>query len=133
VLASIAKEFPDMAYIYLAAPEKVLKEKRKEVEVFTRYAIVDGSRFIMKNPEAAAASLHKRLPDLDPKFIRRIVDKLVETGMFGVDGGLDPKVTEFTVSLGLELGTLKKKVGFEEVADTSFVQKALAEAGRYAK
>lgn len=133
VLASIAKEFPDMAYIYLAAPEKVLKEKRKEVEVFTRYAIVDGSRFIMKNPEAAAASLHKRLPDLDPKFIRRIVDKLVETGMFGVDGGLDPKVTEFTVSLGLELGTLKKKVGFEEIADTSFVQKALAEAGRYAK
>jgi ABC-type nitrate/sulfonate/bicarbonate transport system substrate-binding protein len=133
IVASIAKEFPQIAYIYLVGAERVLREKRKEVELFTRYAIVQGSRLIMKNPDVAVAALHKRLPDLEPKFIRSIVDRLVETGVFGTDGGLDRAVTEFTVNLGLETGTLKKRVTFEEVADTSFVDKVLAEDGRYGK
>jgi ABC-type nitrate/sulfonate/bicarbonate transport system substrate-binding protein len=133
IVASIAKEFPQIAYIYLVGAERVLREKRKEVELFTRYAIVQGSRLIMKNPDVAVAALHKRLPDLEPKFIRSIVDRLVETGVFGTDGGLERAVTEFTVNLGLETGTLKKRVTFEEVAETSFVDKVLAEEGRYGK
>lgn len=131
VLASIAKEFPNLAYVYMAAPDNVVKEKRKEIEIFTRYAVVKGSRLIMTNPELATAVMHKRLPDLEPSFIRKIVDKLVETGVFGVNGGLDPKVTEYTVNLGLELGTIKKRVNFAEFADTSFVEKALAEEGPF--
>jgi hypothetical protein len=70
---------------------------------------------------------------LNANLVRQIVDRLVEADVFGVDGGLDPKVTEYTMNLGLELGTIKKRLTFDEVADTNFVDKVLGEDGRFAR
>ena len=67
---------------------------------------IRGSRYVMENPDEAAAALHERLPDLDLTFLKAVVRDLNSEKLWGVNGGLDPAIEEFTAELNMKLGNL---------------------------
>ncbi len=82
----------------------------------------------MENPDEAAAILHERLPDLDLAFLKAVVRDLNSENLWGVDGGLDPAIEEFTAELNMKLGNLPVAAPAKDVLDPRFVDAAMQEA-----
>lgn len=131
LLTTIPDEFPGLGYSYLVVNEKDLAnpEKRKALETYVRLAVIEASRFIMKNPDKAAEVMHGRTPDLKLDLIKDVVRGLNRINVWGVNGGLEPETTEFTAKLAHDMGSIKRKLNVEEVVDRSIVQKLVAEMG----
>ncbi len=53
--------------------------------------------------------------------------------LWGIDGGLDPKIEEFTANLNMKLGNLPRAATPAEVLDSRFVDAALKKLGPYKK
>lgn len=131
VLSSIAAEFPALGFTFLIVADKDLENpaKRRAMETYVRWGIVEGSRFIMKEPDRAAAIMHARAPEISLATISGIIREMNRLNLWGVDGGLDREVIDFNVKLGVEMGALKRPMAPGEGIDDSLVKKALAEAG----
>lgn len=130
-VASIAKEFPGLGYVYAVATEETLNQpaRRKALDGFVR-GCIEGSRLIVKDPAKAAEVLKKRLPDEDIDLIRATIEKLNTLGVWGVNGGLERKVIEFSAATFSELGMITRNVGYGEVVEPSFVERVLGVVGR---
>jgi ABC-type nitrate/sulfonate/bicarbonate transport system substrate-binding protein len=87
----------------------------------------------MANPDEAAAILHERLGDLDLAFLKAVVRDLNGENVWGVNGGLDPAVEEFTADLNMKLGNLPVAPPPKDVLEPRFVERALAKFGAYQK
>jgi hypothetical protein len=85
----------------------------------------------MENPDEAAAALHERLPDLDLGFLKAVVRDLNGEKLWGVNGGLDPAVEEFTAELNMKLGNLPVAAAAKDVLEPRFVDAALKKLGPY--
>jgi ABC-type nitrate/sulfonate/bicarbonate transport system substrate-binding protein len=132
VLSSIPAEFPGLAYTYLVVRDNDLTDpaKRKTLETYLRLAVIEGSRFIMENPERAAKIMHGRTPNLKVETIQEVVHALNVNNVWGVNGGLDAESTAYTLRLALEMDAIKKPLSAADVLDTSIVELALSQAGR---
>src|SRR5690349_6535852 len=93
VIARLSAEFPGLGYVWNVVRSEALNkpELGDAFQVMTDIGI-KGSRFIMANPDQAAAILHERLPDLDLPFLKAVVRDLNGENVWGVNGGLDPAV-----------------------------------------
>jgi NitT/TauT family transport system substrate-binding protein len=131
VVANLVREFPGLGYSYLVVKEKDLADpaKRKAFETYVRDAVIEASRFIMKEPDRAAEILHKRTPDLDLELIKQTVHTLNDLDVWGKNGGVDPAVTAFTAPLAVSLKSATREVTAQELLDRSIVEKLLAELG----
>lgn len=132
IIGSVAKEFPGLGFTFLVVKEEDLADpaRRLAIEKYVRLAIVDGARFIKANPEKAAEIMHKKTPDTPLDLIKSAISQMNDLDLWGVNGGLDPDVIEFTARLGREMGVLKQGANLEQAVDSSIVDKVLAEAGR---
>lgn len=131
-VSSIAKEFPGLGYVFAVARENTLADPagRAALGLFAK-GTVAGARFIRKDPESAAAILKKRLPDEDLGLIRATLEKLNALGVWGVNGGLDREVLEFSSKTFAQLGMVKRPVTYEEMVDPSIVAAVIGEIGRF--
>ena len=131
-VSSIAKEFPGLGYVFAVARENTLADPagRAALAVFAK-GTIDGARFIRKDPAGAAAVLKKRLPDEDLDLIRATLEKLNTLGVWGVNGGLEREVIEFSSKTFAELGMIKRRVTYEELVDPSIVTGVIGELGRF--
>jgi len=132
VLTKLSAEFPGLGYVW----NVVRKESLDKPELAAAFqAMTDigirGSRYIMENPDDAAAALHERLPDLDLAFLKAVVRDLNGESLWGVNGGLDPVIEEFTADLNMKLGNLPVAPKPGEVLDPRFVDAALKTLGPY--
>jgi NitT/TauT family transport system substrate-binding protein len=131
VLGRIPDEIPNVAYVYTFVTEQAVRQKGPLIERFTKLTNFDGTRYIVQNPDGAVDVLRKRIPALDPAIVKEVVHKLASQRLFGVDGGLDPKVTQYNIGLAQSLGYIEKPLRVEDVIDRRFVDKALAEVGPF--
>src|SRR5262249_59445548 len=92
---------------------------------------IRGSRFIMANPDEAAAILHERLGDLDLAFLTAVVRDLNGENVWGVNGGLDPAIEEVTAELNMKLGNLPGAAPAQDVLEPRLVRRPLAKLGTY--
>jgi NitT/TauT family transport system substrate-binding protein len=92
---------------------------------------IRGSRYVTEHPDEAADILHERLPELDLAFLKEVVRDLNGENLWGVDGGLDPKIEEFTAGLNMKLGNLPRAAPATEILDRRFVDAALKKLGPY--
>jgi ABC-type nitrate/sulfonate/bicarbonate transport system substrate-binding protein len=130
-IGRIADEFPNIGYVYLVAGDDALRRKAALLEKFVKIAVIEGSRYVVQNPDGAVEVLRKRIADVDPAILKEVVHKLAEKRLFGVNGGLDPTVTEYTLRLAGEIGLLAKPVRADEVIDATIVKKVTAEVGPF--
>jgi hypothetical protein len=73
--------------------------------------------------------LHERLPDLDLAFLKAVVRDLNSEKLWGVNGGLDPAIEEFTAELNMKLGNLPVAPAAKDVLEPRFVAAALKKLG----
>jgi ABC-type nitrate/sulfonate/bicarbonate transport system substrate-binding protein len=132
VVAKLSAEFPGLGYVWNVARSETLDKLAAAFQTMTDIGI-KGSRFIMANPDEAAAILHERLPDLDLAFLKAVVRDLNGENVWGVDGGLDPSIEEFTAELNMKLGNLPVAAPAKDVLEPRFVERALAKLGTYQK
>ncbi len=128
-IGRVAEEFPTIGYIYLLAPDKVIRSKGPLLEKFIKLAVFEGSRYAVQNPDSAAEILRKRTPDLDAALVKEVVGKLASQRLFGINGGLEPAVTEYTLKLSSDIGLLSRPLRPDDVLDQTFVKKVAAELG----
>lgn len=131
IVANLAREFPGLGYSYLVVNEKDLAnpEKRRALETYVRAAVIEASRFIMKDPDRAAEVMHKRTPSVELDLIKEVVRTLTRAKVWGVNGGIEPEVTTFTARLAVSLKSAPREVKAEELLDRSLVERILAELG----
>jgi len=132
VLTRISEEFPGLGYSWnvvrtdsidnpqLAAAFQVIAE-----------AGIRASRFIMENPDESAEIMHARVPDLDLTFLKAVVRDLNSEKVWGVDGGLDARIEEYTADLNMKLGNLPVAPPAQDVLDKRFVVAAIKKLGHY--
>jgi NitT/TauT family transport system substrate-binding protein len=132
VLTRLSAEFPGLGYIWNVVRTDSLAKPELAAAFQTMTDIgIKGSRYIMENPDEAAAALHERLPDLDLAFLKAVVRDLNGENLWGVNGGLDPAIEEFTADLNMKLGNLPVAPKASDVLDQRFVDAALKRLGTY--
>jgi ABC-type nitrate/sulfonate/bicarbonate transport system substrate-binding protein len=134
VLTRLSAEFPGLGYVWNVVRAEALEKPELAAAFQTMTDIgIRGSRYVMENPDEAAAILHERLPDLDLPFLQTVVRDLNGGKLWGVNGGLDPAVEEFTADLNMKLGNLPVAPAAKDVLEPRFVDAALKKLGTYQK
>jgi NitT/TauT family transport system substrate-binding protein len=132
VLTKLSSEFPGLGYVWNVVRTETLNKPELAAAVQTMTDIgIRGSRYVMENPDEAAAALHERLPDLDLNFLKAVVRDLNSEKLWGVNGGLDPAIEEFTAELNMKLGNLPVAPAAKDVLEPRFVDAALKKLGPY--
>jgi NitT/TauT family transport system substrate-binding protein len=130
VLTKISKEFPGLAYVWnVVRTDSLSKPELAAAYQLLTDAGIRASRFIMENPDEAAEIMHARVPDLDLKFLKAVIRDLNSENLWGVDGGLDPAIEEYTANLNMKLGNLPVAAPAKDVLDQRFVEVALKKLG----
>ena len=126
VVGRLSQEFPGLGYIW----NIIRIESLNKPELVAAYQVlteagIRASRFIMENPDEAADILNERVPDLDRTFLRAVVRDLNSENLWGVDGGLDPKIADYTADLNVKLGNLPAAPKIGDMLDQRFVEAAI--------
>jgi ABC-type nitrate/sulfonate/bicarbonate transport system substrate-binding protein len=132
VLAKLSTEFPGLGYVWNVVRTESLGKPELAAAFQTMTDIgIRGSRYVMEHPDESAAILHERLPDLDLEFLKAVVRDLNGEKLWGVDGGLDPTIEQFTADLNMKLGNLPVAPAAKDVLEPRFVDSALKKLGTY--
>jgi NitT/TauT family transport system substrate-binding protein len=92
VLKSITDEFPLFGFTFLMARDNDLADpvKRQTLEKFVKASIVEGARFVEKNPEKAAEIMHERSPDVPLDLTKDVVRQMSAQKLWGTNGERRP-------------------------------------------
>jgi ABC-type nitrate/sulfonate/bicarbonate transport system substrate-binding protein len=134
VLTKLSKEFPGLGYSWNVVRTDELADPQRSAAFQT---LTEGSiravRYIIANPDEAAEIFHEHVPDLDVAYLKAVVRDLNSENVWGVDGGLDPAIEQFTADLNVKLGNLATAPATKDVLDPRFVDAALKKLGLYEK
>ena len=134
VLTRLSIEFPGLGYIWSVVRAESLDKPDMAAAFQTlTEGSIRGSRHIMEDPDDAAAILHEWLPDLDLPFLKSVVRDLNSEKVWGIGGGLDPAIEEFTADLNMKLGNLPVAPPPKDVLEPRFVTAAIRKLGAYQK
>jgi ABC-type nitrate/sulfonate/bicarbonate transport system substrate-binding protein len=125
-----AKEFPNLGNCYLVATSATLHDAqlRKALALMVR-AGIEGSRYILKNPDDAAEIISKRLKNGDVAALKETLRRVNALDIWGANGGLNRGNFEFTVQTYFDLGQLPRKVNYADLVDEALVDQALKVVG----
>jgi NitT/TauT family transport system substrate-binding protein len=128
----VAQEFPGLGNVFLAVDEKKLADAafRRDFAALVR-AGIEGSRFVMREPDKAADVMMKRLPTGDREVLAETLRRVNKLGVWGVNGGLERSVIDYTVSTYVEQGMLPRMLSYDQLVDTSLVESVIADVGRF--
>jgi ABC-type nitrate/sulfonate/bicarbonate transport system substrate-binding protein len=132
VLTKLSKEFPGLGYCWnvVRTDELADPERSAAFQTLTE-ASIRAVRYIIANPDEAAEIMHEHVPELDVDYLKGVMKDLNSEHVWGVDGGLDPKVEEFTADLNVKLGNLTTAPAPKDVLDPRYVDVALKKLGLY--
>jgi len=130
VLTRISQEFPGLGYVWnMVRADSVNNAQLAAAYQTLTEAGMRASRYILENPDEAAEIMHARVPDLNLDFLKAVIRDLNTENLWGVDGGLDPKVEEYTANLNKELGNLPVAPPASDVLESRFVAAAMKKLG----
>jgi hypothetical protein len=69
------------------------------------------------------------VPELSADYLKAVIRDLNTENPWGVDGGLDPKIEEFTAKLNKDLGNLPVAAEPKDVLDSRYVDIAMKKLG----
>jgi ABC-type nitrate/sulfonate/bicarbonate transport system substrate-binding protein len=130
VLTSVAREFPDLGYVYSVVRKEELDDpvKRVALQQFATGSI-QASRYIEAHPDDAAKFAVQRYPASDPAVLTKTVLALAQAKVWGVNGGIESQQVTGTLRIARETGLLKHDIAPSELFDTQFVDAAMAKLG----
>lgn len=131
VVTPVAKELGGIGYVYLVARQDTLasNERREALKKFVKCSMM-GARDAIKDPKFASAALHKRAPETELALIEKVVMRLNEVPVWGVNGGIDPEITNFTAGAYQKYKVIPKPISIDQVLEPSIVDSVVQEIGR---
>ena len=130
VLTRISQEFPGLGYVWnVVKTDSLAKPELAAAFQTLTEAGIRGARFIMENPDEAAEIMHAKVPELNVEFLKAVIRDLNSEKLWGVDGGLDPRIEEFTAELNMKLGNLPVAAPAKDVLEPRFVDAAMKKLG----
>src|SRR5262249_25796623 len=131
-VARLSPQFPGLGYVWNLVRTEALAKSELAAAFQTMTDIgIRGSRFIMANPDEAAAILHERLGDLDLAFLTAVVRDLNGENVWGMNGGVAPAIEDFPAAHNMKPGNLPVAAPAKDVLEPRFVDRALEELGSY--
>jgi ABC-type nitrate/sulfonate/bicarbonate transport system substrate-binding protein len=133
IISIVKNEFPDLGYVALAVRNSDLTDakKRAAYKKFMRGSI-EGARLVMKDPDKGSELLWERSKrQMDLALIKKVVRQLNDLNVWGVDGGTDPKVMEFTEKMNREIGVQTRTIAVKDALDGSIAEEVVKELGPY--
>lgn len=131
IISAVHDDLPNMGYVFFPMRTSALSDpdRRKAMQIFIHEGI-RGVRFIMENPDEAAKVLAKRMKVDDVARLAETLKKINSMKVWGVNGGIDKDVIEFSHKVYRESGDLTKDVAYNQVVDTSLVDASLKDLGK---
>jgi NitT/TauT family transport system substrate-binding protein len=127
IAALAAKEAPAFGYVNNVVRDESITDPKLAPAIQTLVAGgIRASRFIMQNPDEAAAILHEKMPDLDLNYLKEVVRSLNDQKVWGIDGGISKKASLATVKAYHGAGLISSDIPLEKLYDTRFVDAAIA-------
>lgn len=119
-----------LGYTFTIAPTDALNDpqRRKALYAFVK-ASMRGARYVLDHPDEAAESIQKRIKDTPIDLLKETVAKLNEEKVWGLNGGVNQKLHDFTMKTYLQFKLVSKEVPYAEAFDTSLVDQARKELG----
>lgn len=124
VLATGAKEFPEVPLAYDIATDDTVKNQSAMLAAFVK-AEIKGYRWAQQNPEQAAAIAAKHIPSADPAVMTRSMKDMASLNVLGIDGGISLAGVDKTVQTLVEQKAISKPVKAADITDTSFANQAV--------
>jgi ABC-type nitrate/sulfonate/bicarbonate transport system substrate-binding protein len=120
-----------LGYTFTLTSEDHLKDpaKRKAVYAFVK-ASMRGARYVIEHPEKAAEIMQKRLKgDVPIDLLKETVKMLNEEKVWGVNGGVNQNLHDFTMKTYLQFNLISKEVPYSAAFDPSLADQARKELG----
>lgn len=133
IISIVKNDFPDLGYVALAVRNSDLTDakKRAAYKKFLRGSI-EGARMVMKDPDKGSELLWERTKrQMDLNLIKKVVRQLNDLNVWGVDGGTDPKVMEFTEKMNRDVGVQTRTIAVKDALDGSIAEEVVKELGPY--
>lgn len=130
-ISAIHDDFPNMGYVFFPVRVSALNDpkQREALQIFVREGI-RGVRFIMDNPAVAAKVMEKRLNQNDVAGMTEILKKVTALEVWGVNGGIDRDVLDFSEKIYRESGDVTADVPYDKLVDASLVEASLKTLGK---
>jgi NitT/TauT family transport system substrate-binding protein len=132
VLATLAKEFPELPLAYDVTRDDLNKDQSAMLAKFVK-AQMKGYRWAQSNPEGAATIAEKYIKDVDHALMVRGMKGMSELGVYGLDGGFTFEGLDKTQKALQERGAIKDLIKPEEIANAQYIEAANKELGPAAK
>lgn len=122
---------PKTLYLVAAATDKTIKEKAAAVQAFVT-ANIEATR-IMYTDKAKIMPIMIKHTGYPEKVLSDSFDFMVKECIWDANTGLGPERVNFTAGLMTKVGNIKegKTPKYEDVVDTTFAKKAIAQLGEW--
>lgn len=122
---------PKQLYQFMAVTEKTIKDKPKALECFVK-ANIEATRTLYKDKKTVIPMIVKAT-GYPQKVVEDTYDFMVKSCIWNANSGLSKERVAFTSKLMEKVGNIQKgkAPSYEDVVDTSFAKKALAELGEW--
>jgi ABC-type nitrate/sulfonate/bicarbonate transport system substrate-binding protein len=127
VLARDADEFPDLPLAVNTVTSTYLASNKSLITRFLT-AEMQGYRWAVANPAAAAAVAAKYVPDTPVSVLETGIKSMIQIHGYGTEPITNSQITA-TLNALLKSGTITKAIPLSQYADVSLVQAAAANAG----
>jgi NitT/TauT family transport system substrate-binding protein len=130
-IRSVHDELPNMGYVFFPMRTTALSDpkERAAMQVFIRDTM-RGVRYVIDNPSEAAKILAKRMKTDDVASLVETLKKINSLGVWGVNGGIDKDVLDFSQKVYRASGDVTEDVPYEKLVDTSLVDASLKVLGK---
>jgi ABC-type nitrate/sulfonate/bicarbonate transport system substrate-binding protein len=133
MFSDLITELPDYAFVSYSTRAEDLKNPAKR-DVLTAYTagMIEGKRLMLSDKKATLDCYKKYYPNEDMDLVSKVYDILLPTLKPGLNGGLSAKRFNYTRDEMAKYKQLKGTVKFEDVYDTTLVDRALTALGKVA-
>ncbi len=131
IISAVHDDLPKMGYVFFPMRTSALADpkQREAMQIFIREGI-RGVRYVMDHPDEAAKVLAKRMKVDDVAGLVETLKKINTLGVWGVNGGIDKDVLDFSQKVYRESGDVTQDVPYDKLVDSSLVDASLKELGK---
>jgi NitT/TauT family transport system substrate-binding protein len=131
IVSAVHDDLPNMGYVFFPMRTSALKDakEREAMQIFIREGI-RGVRYVIDHPDEAAKVLAKRMKIDDVEGLAATLKKINSMKVWGVNGGIDKDVLDFSQKVYRESGDVTADVPYDKLVDSSLVDASLKDLGK---
>jgi len=128
IVGAMSEHLKGIPLVWHATRANWMTSNQDTIQRFTK-SILEAVRFGVDN-KPAMLKLGRELIGDDPKAVEAAYDLYRNSGVWGLNGGIDKRDFDATVKLAIDTKELRAPLDYDKVMEPKFVEAALKELGR---